>query len=67
VALSPDGTIVASAGVERMVQLWYVKSGKMFRTLPHDDELTVVAFSPDGTMLTSGVHDHQNYLWVLRH
>jgi WD40 repeat protein len=66
VALSPDGTIVAAAGVERTVPLWDVKSGKMLRTLPHDDKLMAVAFSPDSRLLAAGGYDHQNYLWGLR-
>jgi WD40 repeat protein len=66
-AFSPDGTILATAGVERTVRLWDVKSGTMLRALPHDDELMAVAFSPDGTLLASGGYDNTIVLWGIPH
>jgi WD40 repeat protein len=63
VAFSPDGTLLASAGVERQVQLWDVATGRQVCTLPHGDEVMAVAFSPDGTLLASGGYDNQMYLW----
>jgi WD domain, G-beta repeat len=55
-AFSPDGAILASSGPR--LQLWDVKSGKLLRTLPHSDLITV-AFSPDGTLLASAGYDQQ--------
>ena len=59
-AISPDGAILASSGPG--LQLWDVESGKLLRTLPHSDLITV-AFSPDGTLLASAGYDQQIYLW----
>ena len=64
-ALSPNGTILASAG-RIGLQLWNVKNGERLRILPHNDELMAVAFSSDGTLLASAGHDTQIYLWGIR-
>lgn len=62
-AFSFDGTMLATAGVDRTVQLWDVRSGNRLRALPHDDELMAVAFSPDGTLLAAGGYDDTIALW----
>ena len=59
-AFSPDGAILASSGPR--LQLWDVRNGKLLRTLPHSDLITV-AFSPDGTLLASAGYDQQICLW----
>jgi WD40 repeat protein len=63
VAFSPDGELLASAGVERQIRLWDVASGRLLRSLRHDDEVMAVAFSPDGLLLATGGYDNQVRLW----
>ncbi|MET7619078.1 hypothetical protein [Streptomyces sp. NPDC005408] len=58
IALSPDGTTVATAAPEprlTQIDLWDRSSGKLIRTLRgHTQVIRSLAFSPDGTMLISG-------------
>jgi WD40 repeat protein len=59
VTFSPDGKLLASAGVYGNVLLWDVKTGKQTATLQQFKEGDVnpaycVAFSPDGNILAAG-------------
>ena len=49
-AISPDGSLLASAGRDQTVKLWDFASGRFLRNLgKHDGWVRAVAFSPDGT------------------
>ena len=73
VAFSPDGTTLASAGVDRfggtpgVVTLWDIETGKDLATLHgHTERIPAVAFSPDGKTLASGLRDGTVKLWNVK-
>ena len=70
IAFSPDGTTLASAGVDRFggtsgaITLWDIETGKGLATLHgHTERVPAVAFSPDGTTIASGLRDGTVKLW----
>ncbi len=62
-AISPDGTLLASAGYDAKVILWNLETGEVIHSMSHDDKAACVAFSPDGTQLLSGSADRTLRLW----
>jgi WD40 repeat protein len=64
VAYSPDGNLLAVAGMDGTVRLWDPRSAKMIRELTgHGRPVTGVAFSPDGASLASVGQDGMLRLW----
>ena len=66
VALSPDGTLLATGGVgrETTVRLWDVATGKELARLPgHALGVKTLVFSPDGKRLLSGSGDSTALVW----
>jgi WD40 repeat protein len=54
VAVSPDGSTVASCGNDHLVRLWKAADGSAVRTLEgHESHVYNLCFSPDGTRLVS--------------
>ena len=54
IALSSDGTKLATAGGDWVVRLWEVSTGKYINSLTgHPSAVNAVAFSPDGKILAS--------------
>jgi hypothetical protein len=62
--LSPDGTLLATAGYDGLVRLWDVASRQPQHDLKkHTGWVRAVAFSPDGTRLASAGEDGTVVLW----
>jgi WD40 repeat protein len=53
-AWSPDGSLLATGGDDRLVTLFGAATGEVYDQLEgHDDVVSAVAWSPDGTLLAS--------------
>jgi Protein kinase domain/WD domain, G-beta repeat len=67
VAFSPDGTLLAGAGLTSIdaVFLWNMSNGDRVATLhdPGGEGVTDVAFSPDGTLLAAANASGSTFLW----
>lgn len=62
--LSPNGTVLATAGYDRQIILWDVKTGRQLRTLEgHNGAVFDLAFSPDGKVLASASGDETGKVW----
>jgi WD40 repeat protein/tRNA A-37 threonylcarbamoyl transferase component Bud32 len=69
---SPDGTRIASGGMDRTVRMWNVVTGAEIMTLrghgersyyPEFSPVCSVAFSPDGQLIASGSYDGTARIW----
>lgn len=64
VAVSPDGTLIASAGLDGTVCLWNSATYAHVRTIPaHKDWVTGLAFSPSGTLIATSSLDSRCQLF----
>ncbi len=50
---SQDGSLLASASLDRTVRLWNPATGQEVQKLGHTDKINAVAFSQDGSLLAS--------------
>src|SRR5204863_205846 len=62
-ALSPDGKLLAAAGMVNQVKLWELSTGKARRPGPRQGPVTDVACSPNGKLLATGAADGTARLW----
>ena len=64
IAVSPDGSTIATAGTDNLVTVWDVAVGVPFATLKgHTRPVLSIAFSPDGKTLASSGTDRTVRLW----
>ncbi|KAK2733737.1 hypothetical protein FQN57_001964 [Myotisia sp. PD_48] len=64
VAISPDGQLLASAGLDSEIKLWDLSRGELRDTYRYNrDTVWSLAFSPDSQLLASGFLDGGIKLW----
>lgn len=52
---SPDGTLLASSGIDQTVRIWNVSTGQTLRSFPLPYSCNDIAWSPDGALLATGI------------
>lgn len=62
VAVDRKGTTIASAGAERVVNLWNLTTGAK-RQLPHEEVVNSAAFDPSGEYVATVSRDHFFRIW----
>jgi len=63
VTISPDGTRIASGGIDRTVRIWDPASGRELAALPHPSTPAVLRYSGDGQTLAAGCRGGTVRLW----
>ena len=65
VAFSPDGSTLATAGIDKLVHIWDVHTGKLVREIKQNvgNAVWELAFSPDGSTLAIAGGDSFASLW----
>jgi WD40 repeat protein len=64
VAFAPDGLTLASGGVDRLVRMWDIETGRLLRSLRgHTADIRSVVFTPDGQTLATASEDRTIRLW----
>jgi len=66
VAISPDGQMVVSGGLDATIRVWNLATGEPVRTLTgHTKPVNTLAIAPDGQTLVSGSDDDTIKIWQL--
>ncbi len=66
-SFTPDGKMLASAGIDKSIRLWDIISHKPIAILHgHDATVLSIVFSPDGKILASASGDKTIKLWNIK-
>lgn len=68
IIFSPDGALIAAAGLDRVIRIWSAANGVCLQTLHgHTSTIYALALNADNTLLASGAADDRFvYLWDVR-
>ncbi len=61
VAWSPDESLLATGGIDKLAHVWNLDEAREIARLPHFDRVDTITFNPDGTVLGSA--DTMVRLW----
>lgn len=66
IKFSPDGTMLASCGADKVVKIWDVYNGELIQTLEgHTEGISDVAWSQDGEFIASASDDKTIIIWSI--
>jgi len=64
IAVSPDNTLIVTAGEDGMLVVWDARTGaERRRFIGHSSTVRSVAFNPNGTLMISGSFDNTVRIW----
>ncbi|MDJ1182963.1 WD40 repeat domain-containing protein [Roseofilum casamattae] len=66
IAISPDGTLLATGGRDKAIRVWELETGKLIKTLQSDSgAIASLAIAEDNQTIVSGSGDRMVRIWNL--
>ena len=66
IAISPDGTLLATGGQDKAIKIWELSTGKLIKTLQSDSgAIASLAITEDNQTIVSGSGDRMVRIWDL--